>query len=202
MSRTIANVVTSSDTFFSWLTKTNQMADAFLDTVTVKANTAGDSTTGNGFVVGIFGANTIVGTAFRGGSVTAAADLTLSSNTKLGNSTTQVVVSHNDIGYVKTASYSSTNTDDQILDSFATTDYRSGKYLISIKNTNNNDYQTTEIMLLHDGTNTYTTEYATLVSNITLGQFSANINSGTVRLFVKPTLATNVIKYQRTVLTV
>lgn len=202
MSRTIANVETTSDTFYSWLTKTNQTAEAFLDTVTVKANTAGDSTSGNGFVVGIFGANTLVGSAIRGGSVTTAADLTLSSNTKLGNSSTQVVVSYNDTGYIKTSTYTSTNTDDQILDSFATTDYRSGKYLISIKNTNNNDYQTTEIMLLQDGTNTYTTEYATLVSNTTLGQFSANINSGTVRLYVKPTLASNVIKYQRTVLAV
>lgn len=202
MSRTIANVTTTSDTFYSWLGKTNQHSEAFLDTVTVKANTAGDLTTGNGFVVGIFGANTITGSTIRGGSVTTAAALTISSNTKLGNSSSQITVSHNDLGYVKTASYTSTNTDDQILDSFAVSDYRSGKYLISMKNTNNNDYQVTEIMVLHDGTNAYTTEYATLVSSATLAQLSANISGSTVRLFVKPSLADNVIKYQRTTIAV
>lgn len=202
MSRTIANVVTSSDTFYSWLNKTNQHSEAFLETVTVKANTAGDSTTGNGFVVGVFGANTIVGSTIRGGDVTTSGALTLTSNTKIGNSSSQVSVSYNDIGYLKTASYTTTNTDFQILDSFSVSEYRGGKYMISVKNTNNNDYQITEIMMLHDGTNAYTTEYATLVSNTTLSQFSANISGTTVRLYVKPSLADNVLKYQRTTIAV
>jgi hypothetical protein len=53
-------------------------------------------------------------------------------------------------------------------------------------------------MLLQNGTTAWVTEYATLVSTATLGQFDANVASGTVRLFVTPTLANNVIKYQRT----
>lgn len=202
MSRTIANVDITTFTFGTWVGKTNEIAEAFAETVTVKANTAGDTTTGNGFVVGIFGANTLTATTLRGGGVTTSANIAIASNTSFGNSSSQIILTHNETSQIKTSSYTSTNTNAQIMDSFAVTDYRTTKYLISIKNTNNDDYQSTEIMLLQDGTNALLTEYATLVSNTTLGQFSANINSGTVRLYVVPTLANNVFKYQRTSLTV
>lgn len=202
MSRTISNVVIASDTFGSWVSKTNEVATAFAETVTVKANTSGDLSTGNGFVVGIFGANTLTTTNIRGGNVTTSGNLTIISNTVIGNTSSEAILVLNDAGRIKTSTYTTTNTDAQIVDSFATTDFRTSKYLISVKNTNNNDYQSTEIMLVHDDTNAYTTEYATLTTNTTLMQFSANINSGSVRLFVTPTFANNVVKYQRTTLAV
>jgi hypothetical protein len=198
MSRSIANVQTSTDTFGSWIAKTNEVATTFAETVTVKANTAGDLTTGNGFVVGIFGANTLTATTIRGGSVATSTNVSIMSNTFIGNTSSQTITMHNGIGQVKTTSYTTTNTNAQIVDSFPTTEFRTSKYLISIHNTNNNDYQSTEIMLLQNGTTALVTEYATLVSTATLGQFDANVASGTVRLFVTPTLANNVIKYQRT----
>lgn len=202
MSRTIANLNISSDTFGTWVGKSNEFAEAFSETVTVKANTAGDSTTGNGFVVGVFGANTLAATAIRGGNVATSANLSITSNANIGNSSSQVVVAYNTLVQLKTSTYTTTNTDAQIVDTFAVADHRTSKYLISIKNTNNNDYQSTEIMLLQDGTNALLTEYATLVSNTTLGQFTANINSGNVRLYVTPTLANNVLNYQRTTVAV
>lgn len=202
MSRTIANVDVTTFTFGNWVGKTNEIAETFAETVTVKANTAGDTTTGNGFVVGIFGANTLTAITLRGGNVTTSANIAIASNTSFGNSSSQVSVTHNSIGQIKTSAYTTTNTDAQVFDSFAVADYRTTKYLISIKNTNNNDYQSTEIMLLQDGTNALLTEYATLISNTTLGQFSANVDSGSVRLYVTPTFANNVLNYQRTALAV
>jgi hypothetical protein len=202
MSRTIANVATSSDTFGSWIGVTNQIATAFKETVTVKANTAGDMSTGNGFVTGVFGANTITASIVRGGNVTSSANLSIASNAEFGNSSAQISFTMNAIGQIKTTSYTTTNTDAQILDTVDVTEHRTCKYLISVKNTNNNEYQSTEIMLLQDGTGAYITEYATLISGSTLAQFSANINSGSVRLYVTPSLADNVIKFQRTSLAV
>jgi len=66
MSRQISNVEVASDTFDSWRIKTNQMANAFGDTVTLIRNSTGEATTGNGFVVGILGANTLATTELRG----------------------------------------------------------------------------------------------------------------------------------------
>ena len=202
MSRIIANVEVTTDTFQTWVDKTNELASAFAETVTLVANTVGESSSGNGFVTGVFGANTLVATSIRGGSVSTSANLSISSNVSIGNVSSQVTFSHNDSGNFKTTSYATSNTDDQILDSFSASSFRSGKYLISIKDNVNSDYQSTEIMLLHDGTTAYTTEYATLISDVTLATFSANINAGSVRLYVKPTNADNKITYHRTLLAV
>lgn len=201
MARSIANVQVGSDTFGSWIARTNDIATAFAQTVTVSTST-GDLTTGNGFVIGVLGANTITATTIRGGNVSSTSNLSILSNTAIGNATSQVIVTHNATSQIKTSTYTTTNTDAQLMDSFAVTDYRTSKYLISINNTNNNDYQSTEIMLLQTGTGASVTEYATLISTSTLAHFSANVNAGVVRLFVTPIFNDNVIKYQRTSLAV
>ena len=200
MSRAIGNVYTSNGTFYSWLGKTNEAIDALTETVTVKANTAGDLTIGNGFITGVFGANTLTATTLKGGDVTTNTVLTISTNTNIGNSSIQVTTLHNNVTHIKTTNYTSTNTDIQLLDDFTGTSYRAGKYLLSIKDTDNNYYQSTEIMIMHDGTNAYLTEYATLISSVTLGIFTANVDSGAVRLYVQPTNGSSVIKYHRTLI--
>lgn len=202
MSRDLANVNTSTDNFYNWIGRTNQLVAALRETATVKANTAGDMTSGNGFVNGYFGANTLTATYLKGGNVQSNSVLTFTSNVNIGDGTTQVTVLHNNVSHVVSNSYTTTNSDVQIIDAFSTTAFRSGKYLISIKNTNNNDYQSTEIMVLQDDTNVYITEYATLISDSTLATFTANVDSSTVRLYVDPVYANNVIKYQRTLMTV
>jgi len=201
MSRAIGNVYTSNGTFFSWLGKTNDVIDAFTETVTVKGNTAGDMTSGNGFVNGHFGANTLVATTLKGGNVASNTVITISTNTNIGNSSIQITTLQNNVAHIKATSYTTTNTDIQLLDSFSATDYRAGKYLISIKDTDNTEYQSTEIMIMHDDSATYSTEYATLISTATLGTFTSNVDSGTIRLYVAPTNGNNVIKYHRTLMT-
>jgi len=85
MAKSVANVVVSTDTFASWVARTNQLADAMtLFTVTVEANTTGAGVTGNGFVTGILSANTFAaGDVLRGGSVATSANLNITSNTRV-----------------------------------------------------------------------------------------------------------------------
>lgn len=202
MSKVYSNVVISADTFFSWLGKTNDMLFAFGKTVTVESNTAGDMTTGNGFVTGIFGANTIATSILKGGNVQTNSAIMVAANTSFGNSTVAVITTYSDVATVKAASYTSTNTDVQLLDSFDASTYHAGKYFISVKEVDASDYQSTEIMVLHDGSTVSTTEYATLLTDSTLATFTANISSGTVRLYVQPTTSNNTIKYHRTLIAV
>lgn len=200
MSRAFTNVAVNSDTFFSWLGKTNDTLGAFAETVTVKANTAGDMTTGNGFVTGIFGANTLTATTLKGGNVQSNSVLFIASNTNVGNSTSEVIVLHNNVVHSKATVNTTSSTSAQVIDTFSATEYRSGKYLLSL--TSATTYQSTEIMILHDGSNALITEYATLSSGSSLGTFVANVDSTTVRLYLTPTNASTTVKYHRTLIAV
>lgn len=79
----ISNVVVTTDTFQSWIDVTNQVCDAISTrVVTAEANTIGGSTSGNVNINGILSANTIaVKDGLRGGTVAAAANLSVTSNT-------------------------------------------------------------------------------------------------------------------------
>lgn len=90
MAKNIANVVIATDTFSSWLTKTNQILTTLREEI-ITANTSSDgaNTTGNTNIIGIFGANTVaVGNSLRGGTVNAAANLSITSNAAFNGSNT------------------------------------------------------------------------------------------------------------------
>ena len=80
MSRTIATVNVAADNWQDLFDLYNNVATTFLDVVTIAGNTVGDVTTGNGYVNGIFGSLTLIANTVRGGTVAAAANLTVSSN--------------------------------------------------------------------------------------------------------------------------
>lgn len=79
MSRILTSL-DETDLWQVWFDKTNILIDTFTETVTLKANSAGDLSTGNGFVTGTFGATTLVGSTLRGGTVDTPAYITFSSN--------------------------------------------------------------------------------------------------------------------------
>jgi hypothetical protein len=278
MARNFTQIVISTDTFAQWLSLTNQMANAYKNVVTTATNTAGDTTSGNAFVSGILGGNSVVvNYQMRGGTVETAANLaivsnvtitaanstfvsnvyfnssnvtmnsntfaitglgggnsiTISSNaegtntrifantlyvqgnTTIANSTTfsnsvtvtgalnvsnVVNFSDNSLG---SNSVTVSSTTANVVDSFSGTTFRGGKYVISVKDNTNSVYQMTELLLMHDGSTGYTTEYATLrhVSN-NLVVFSANIAGSTVRLWATPTVANSTYKISRNLLEV
>lgn len=82
MTIAVANVLTT-DTFGSWLTRTNTLATiATQNAVTVDSTAGGSLSTGNGYVNGFFGANTVVAfSGITGGSLAAGNTLNLLSNT-------------------------------------------------------------------------------------------------------------------------
>lgn len=82
MSKSVANVVIATDTFEGWIVKTNILLDALSnEIITVAANTTGAVTTGNGSVNGSLQATVLVaGSQLRGGEVSVANTLTITSN--------------------------------------------------------------------------------------------------------------------------
>ena len=90
MSKTIDIIQVSNDTFSDVFTIVSLLANAFTTTVTVSSNSTGETTTGNGFVVGTFGSNTLVASTIRGGNVSTSNTLVVSSNLTLNGSSTRI----------------------------------------------------------------------------------------------------------------
>lgn len=86
-------------------------------------------------------------------------------------------------------------TSNTTVDSFSAATYRSAKYYVQI--TSGTDYHVTEVLLIHDGTEVYITEYGTVYSNTSLGNVSANINTGYVELLVAPSNSASTVKTRR-----
>lgn len=93
MTIAVANVA-NTDTFGSWLTRTNTLAAiASQNAVTVDTTAGGSISTGNAYVNGFFGANTVVAfSGITGGSLAAGNTLNLLSNTVFGFGGANVVM--------------------------------------------------------------------------------------------------------------
>lgn len=100
--------------------------------------------------------------------------------------------------YIATSTTTTTGTSAQLIDSFSASTFRSAKYLITAKDNAANNYNSTELLLLHDGSDAYTTEYATVFSNSIIGTYSANISGTTVRLYLTPSSTSTTIKLFKT----
>jgi len=84
------------------------------------------------------------------------------------------------------------NTDLQTFDSFATATYRSAHYMVQM--TSGTDYHTIQLSLIHDGTNVYLAQYGEIFDNVSLGTFGANIASGNVNVEITPANSVTAIK--------
>ena len=97
------------------------------------------------------------------------------------------------------------STTQTIVDQFPVSTYRSAEYLIQMSDTSTafSQYHITKILLIHDGTNPYLTEYGTIYSNNNLGSIDAVINTGNVQIKITPnTSFSNVaVKLIRTAIT-
>ena len=107
------------------------------------------------------------------------------------------------IGEVGLGTYTvttSSDTPNQIIDSWSASAFRSAKYQVQIYSASVNEYEISEIFLVHDDANIYATEYAVINQGTRLMEFSASIFNSTVRLLGSPTYAVNTVKVFRTVL--
>jgi hypothetical protein len=89
------------------------------------------------------------------------------------------------INNVQLSEINNTQVDSAVedIDTWSATTYRAAKYVYRIKNTSTSEYQSGEIMVLHDGTNVQIAEYSLLkTGNNDLITFSVDIDAGNVRL--------------------
>ena len=104
-------------------------------------------------------------------------------------------------GAVSSATLTTTTTAaNQVVDSNAINSVRTVKYLVQI--TSGSSYQSSEILVIHDDSNAYVSEFGTVFSYVKLADFDADISSNNLRLLVTPVNAASVIKVIKTVVNV
>jgi hypothetical protein len=86
----------------------------------------------------------------------------------------------------------------QTVDSFLKSEYRSCKYLIQA--ISGSDVHCTEVLLTHNDTDVFITEYATMFSALSLITVTATIDSTTVYLKVTPANSDTKVDFARTAL--
>jgi len=109
-------------------------------------------------------------------------------NPTLGDASATTVLI-NDIAVYTTASNTTTATTQYSILPFSATTYSSVEYLIQAKSGSNT--HVSKVLLIHNGTDVTITEQNTLSSDVYLASYSADINSGNIRLLVTPASATS-----------
>lgn len=104
-------------------------------------------------------------------------------NPTLGNASATTVLI-NDIAAYTSASNTTTSTTQYAILPLSATTYSSIEYLIQAKS--GSDTHVSKLLLIHNGTDVTITEQNTLSSSAYLASYSADINSGNIRLLVTP----------------
>ena len=94
-------------------------------------------------------------------------------------------------------------TSSTAIDTFATATYRSAKYIISVNDVTNSQYQTCEANIIHDGTTAYISMYGVIITGATTRMtFTVSIAAGTLTLYGTGVSASNTVKLVRTLIPV
>ena len=89
-------------------------------------------------------------------------------------------------------------TSDQTIDTFSVDSARTCKYIIQMEHDSDSKYHSSEILLTHNGTEVFFTEYAVVqTQDSSLGEFSATLAGGNVNLTVTPSYTNTSIKAKR-----
>ena len=73
-----------------------------------------------------------------------------------------------------------------VFDNFLTTEWRSVKYVVSLKKSTGNKYYTTELTIVPDSTNVNVSEYGTVDNDGNIGTVSVSMAGTTVSLTIVP----------------
>ena len=103
-------------------------------------------------------------------------------------------------GALSSNTFTTASTSQVSVDSFATASYRSAKYQVQM--TSGTSYDTIELLLIHDGTNVYLTQYGDVNTGATLGSFDATITTGVLNLLFTATNAVTTVKLIRSTINI
>ena len=193
MTITVANTSNTS-TFEYWLNRTNELASAMTNyAVTTNSNTAA----GNAAITGTFTA-----TSVSLSNSTSNISITIPTSSQISNGVFYLNAngSWSAAGGLLSQAVSTTGTSIQNIDSFSTSTYRTAEYLISVKDNVANNYYSSKLIVMHDGGNSYITEYGIMTSNSSVGTFSANIISSNVCLQFTPISSNTTVKFAKVIL--
>lgn len=199
--------------------------------VTANNSVNGAITTGNGYISGYLGAsNLVAGNGIQGGSIANSANLNVTSNLIFTNASSVLVVGNNVINSsaitannllannatiynftlstlslgntsIGSFTYHATSTTLQTIDYFSKSAYRSAEYILSLEDGGSNNFECTKLLVVHNGTNAFITEYGMVISNTSLGVISATTNTSSILIQLTPATSNVWIMGTRTTLT-
>lgn len=191
MTVTVQNTTVTS-TFDFWRNRTNELATAMSTVaVTVNSNTAA----GNAAISGTFTANVI--NVSNGSS-----NIVISSPTTAQKTSGQYVLNANNSWTYNSVSNGSFTTNGlliQNVDSFAMT-FNAAEYLISVVDNAANNFYASKLLVTHNNSNGFVTEYGSITTNTALGTFSSGANSTAVILRFTPSSTNTTVKFARTLI--
>lgn len=127
------------------------------------------------------------------GVTTNGSSLTVSSDLSVGSAAAKI----------SSAVITSVSTTAKAIDTISVTEYRSAKYVVSVTDVTNSEYQTNEIILVQNGTTATISSYGVVFSGTSARMtFSANISNGTVTLWGTGVSANNTVKISKTMIPV
>lgn len=157
----------NNNTFDYWRNRTNELAYA-MSTYAVTVNS--NTAVGNATISGTFTAN-----AFQ-----------------VSNSSGTWVVSS-----LTTTMANTSNVSLQAIDNYNMSDIRGAEYIIHVIDNNSNNFGITKILTFHDTGNAYSVEYASMLSNGSIGSFTTSANSTHVLLNFTPASSNTSFKFTR-----
>ena len=173
-------------------------------TITVSGDVSGTGTTAISLTLANSG---VTAGTYRSVTVDAKGRVTAGTNptTLAGYGITDAVQSTGSMtltdALVSTASLSTSTTAAlQVVDTFAAGAYRTAKYMVQASS--GTAYQVVEVLIVHNGTSVFMTEYGSVTTDTNLVTLDGDISAGNVRLLVTPSNATTTIRVVRTAIEV
>jgi len=111
-------------------------------------------------------------------------------------------VNIDDVSTIDTSLVVDTSGVQFVANSFAASDFRTTKYLVQVQETGSSNFYSTEVFIMHDGSEVYMTQYGTLNTDSSpVTSIEADIDSGNVRLLITPSVSNTTTKISRISLT-
>jgi len=198
MTVAVANVA-NTNTFDYWRNRTNELATAMSNVVV----STGSTTTGNAGITGSFTANVLIANTVRVSNSTVNVVINVPTSAQIANGSFFLNANGDwaAVSLVLTVNgaLTTTGTGAQLLDSFAISTTRGAEYFISVRDNNANAYQATKVLTMHNNVAAFSTEYATMLSNASLGVFDANVaaNATHVTFYITPTSSNTTVNYTK-----